>query len=93
MRKVLAILCILMITASFGIDELFITVKVMDYNPRTGTIKAVGVSGPCKGYKMNLISKPGMDASKLLNKEISVMIDSSECQDEGTYRIKGSEKP
>ncbi|ADO45819.1 hypothetical protein Hydth_1434 [Hydrogenobacter thermophilus TK-6] len=88
MRKALIAL-LSIIGFGYSIDELYIRVRVESYEPKTGTLKVIGTSGACRGYKMNLISKPGSSQyQSLINREIYVLIDSSICQDGGTYRIK-----
>ncbi len=88
MRKALIAL-LSIIGFGYSIDELYIRVRVESYEPKTGTLKVIGTSGACRGYKMNLIAERSDQWDKLVGKEVSVMIDSNTCQDGGTYRIKG----
>ncbi len=72
---------------SYAVDNLFITVKVLDYDKIRNQIKVEGISGSCENkiFFINLNNqKPKYE---LLNKEISLLIDSDSCEDNQTYNI------
>jgi len=72
---------------SFGVDELFIKVKVLDYDPKGGVLKVEGISGSCGGYKMNIKVGNSGEFKNLIGKEMDLTIDSNTCEDGGTYGI------
>jgi len=84
-RIVLALLGFVFL--SFGVDELFIRVKVLDYDQKAGVLKVEGISGSCRGYKMNIKVGNSGEFKNLIGKDMYLTIDSNTCKDGGTYGI------
>ncbi|GAB5045924.1 hypothetical protein [Thermodesulfovibrio sp. TK110] len=73
------------VTASC-VDELFLTGKVIQYEPDTGKIKIEVLSSSCKGLREFLTEK-GLPKELLIHRVIDFGIDSDHCDKHKTYRI------
>jgi len=88
MKKILILVVLFLIPAvAFCVDELFLTGRVIHYEPDTGRIKIDVFSGSCKGQREFLTEK-GLPKDLLINKVIDFGIDSDHCDKHKTYRIK-----
>jgi len=87
MKKSLILVVLFLIPAvAFCVDELFLTGKVIGYEPDTGKIKIEVLSSSCKGEREFLTEK-GLPKDLLINKVIDFGIDSNHCDKHKTYRI------
>jgi hypothetical protein len=87
MKKSLILVVLFLIPAiAFSVDELFLTGKVIQYEPDTGKIKMEVLSSSCKGVREFLTEK-GLPKDLLINKVIDFGIDSDHCDKHKTYRI------
>lgn len=75
---------------AYAVDELFITVKVLNYDKIKNQIKVEGVSGSCKNKVFFINLNNQKPKYELLNKEISLAIDSNSCENKQTYNIFGN---
>jgi len=87
MREILIVAVLFLIpTVAFCVDELFLTGKVIQYEPDTGKIKIEVLSESCKGVREFLTEK-GLPKDLLINKIIDFGIDSDYCEKHKTYKI------
>jgi len=87
MKKILILVVLFLIPAiAFSVDELFLTGKVIQYEPDTGKIKIEVLTESCKGVREFLTEK-GLPKDLLINKVIDFGIDSDHCDKHKTYRI------
>jgi len=88
MRKILILVVLFLIPAvACCVDELFLTGKVIQYEPDTGKIKIEVLSESCKGQREFLTEK-GLPKDLLINKVIDFGIDADHCEKFKTYRIR-----
>ena len=71
---------------SEAVDELFLTGKVIQYEPATGQIKIEVLNDSCKGLR-DFLTEKGLPKELLVNKIIDFGIDSSYCDKWKTHRI------
>jgi len=88
MKKSLILIVVLFLipAIAFSVDELFLTGRVIHYEPDTGRIKIDVFSESCKGEREFLTEK-GLPKDLLINKVIDFGIDSDHCDKHKTYRI------
>ncbi len=72
--------------SSYAVDELYLTGKVLAYEPDTGKIKVEVYSESCKGIREYMAEK-GLSKDLLINKIIDFGIDSDHCDKHKTHRI------
>lgn len=69
-----------------AVDELFLTGKVIQYEPDSGKIKIEVLSSSCKGLREFLTEK-GLPNDLLIHRVIDFGIDSDHCEKHKIYRI------
>ncbi|WP_353684271.1 hypothetical protein V4D30_00365 [Thermodesulfovibrio sp. 3907-1M] len=72
-----------------SVDELFLTGKVIQYEPDTGKIKIEVLSSSCKGLREFLTEK-GLPKELLINRVIDFGIDSDHCDKFKMHKIRTS---
>lgn len=89
MRLLVALIVFLFLllpALSIGLDELYLTGKVIHYEPDTGKIKIDVLSSSCKGVR-EFWAEKGLSKELLLHKVIDFGIDSDHCDKYKTHRI------
>ncbi|GAB6182265.1 hypothetical protein [Thermodesulfovibrio hydrogeniphilus] len=86
--KILLIVSVLVFVfvSSYAVDELYLTGKVLAYEPETGKIKVEVYSESCKGIR-EFMTEKGLSKDLLINKTIDFGIDSDHCDRDRTHRI------
>ena len=88
MRQIFILFSLFLIPAvAFCIDELFLTGKVLQYEPDTGKIKIEVLSSSCKGAR-EFITEKGLPKDLLINKVFDFGIDADHCEKFKIYRIR-----
>ncbi len=91
LKKIYYLIAIsLIVLKAYALDNLFITVKVLNYDKAKNQIKVIGISGSCKNKTFFINLNNQRLRNELINKEISLAIDSSSCEDNQTYNIAGN---
>ncbi|MDI6864305.1 hypothetical protein [Thermodesulfovibrio yellowstonii] len=83
----LSFLFILFPALSIAVDELYLTGKVINYEPDTGKIKIDVLSTSCKGVR-EFWAEKGFSKDLLINKVISFGIDSNHCDKFKIHKIR-----
>lgn len=90
MRGLLSLIVFLFIlfpALSIAVDELYLSGKIVGYEPDTGKITIEVYSGSCKGVR-NFSTEKGLPKDLLINKVISFGIDSNHCDEFKLYKIR-----
>lgn len=80
------------VSLTFGADEIDIKVRIKEYDTESGAIKAISLSGACRGAKIYLTGIDKSIAKDLVFKKVFVTLDSSTCEEGKTYKVLGIER-
>ncbi|MDW7999144.1 MAG: hypothetical protein RMI30_06830 [Thermodesulfovibrio sp.] len=77
---------LLIVNLTFAIDKLFLSGKIIGYEPETGKITIEVYSNSCKGVR-NFLTEKGLPKALIINKEVGFGIDSDHCDKFKIHRI------
>ena len=92
MKRVVILSITAVISLVFGADEIDIKVRIEGYDAKSGTVRAIGLSGACRGAKIYLTGIDKPIAEDLISKEVFVTLNSSTCEEGKTYKVLSVER-